>query len=400
MFQTIEAAPPDSILGLTDAFKKDPSPDKINLGAGVYKDDASQTPVLRAVKAAEERLLKEESTKVYLPIAGQPEYAHLVRGLLFGAEHPLVGADRAKTAYTPGGTGGLRVGADFLKSNLSAERVWLSSPTWANHRPVFTAAGFALAEYPYYRPATKDLDYAGMLRTLGGLGARDVVVLQPCCHNPTGVDLSMDQWREVAALAARRGWIPFLDFAYQGFGSSVEEDRAPLAVFAAAGADFLVASSFSKNMGLYRERTGALTLIASTAAAADAAYSQLKRTIRANYSNPAAHGALVAQMILEDAELRAQWRTELEEMRRRIAAVRAVFVAKLKSGGANGDFAHIADQRGMFSFSGLTDAQVDFLRREKSIYIVQGGRISVAGITTGNLDYLCASIVEALARAA
>jgi len=397
MFDSILPAPPDSILGLTDAWKNDPNPLKVNLGVGVYKDDAGNTPILAAVKAAEAAILQSATTKSYMPISGASDYGRCVQEMIFGGGHDIIGAARARTAHTPGGTAALRVGADFLKKVSPNATVWLSSPTWANHKGVFAAAGLAIADYPYYDALTRGLDFTRMREALEHIPAGDVVLLHACCHNPSGVDLNAEQWQTVAAIAARRGWLPFLDFAYQGYGDGLEQDRAGVLALAAACPEFIVASSFSKNFGLYQDRTGALTLVAGSAAAANNAFSNVEIVIRVNYSNPPAHGGLIVARILTDAPLREQWLAELTAMREHIAATRNQFVAALASHGVPGDFSFIARQKGMFSFSGLSDAQVRFLRDAKSIYIVGGGRINVAGITSRNLEYLCTSIREALA---
>ena len=398
MFDTILPAPPDSILGLTDAWRKDPNPLKVNLGVGVYKDPTGNTPILGSVKAAEAAILQSAVTKSYQPIAGAPEYAGHVQRMIFGADHGIVLDGRARTAHTPGGTAALRAGGDFLKGVLPQATVWVSAPTWANHKGVFGAAGFKIAEYPYYDAAGKCLDFGRMAEVLETIPAGDIVLLHACCHNPSGVDLSAGQWREVAAIAARRGWLPFLDFAYQGYGDGLEADRAGLLALAEACPEFLVASSFSKNFGLYQDRTGALTLVAGSAAAANHAFSHVEIAIRVNYSNPPAHGGLIVSKILGDDGLRAQWLRELSTMREHIAATRVRFVAALERHGVPGDFSFITRQKGMFSFSGLSDPQVKFLRETKSIYIVAGGRINVAGITDSNIDYLCQSIGEAVGR--
>ena len=396
MFDSIQPAPPDSILGLTDAWKKDPNPMKVNLGVGVFKDEQGNTPILPSVKAAEAALLQSATTKSYMPIGGAPEYGKLVQDMIFGAGHELIKSARARTAHTPGGTAALRVGGDFLKKVLPQATVWVSAPTWANHKGVFAAAGFKTADYAYYDPTTKGLDFAKMTESLEKIPAGDIVLLHACCHNPTGVDLTAEQWKTVAAISARRGWLPFLDFAYQGYGDGLEQDRAGVLALAAVCPEFLVASSFSKNFGLYQDRTGALTVVAGSAATVEAAFSNVEIAIRVNYSNPPAHGGLIVTRILSDAALRQQWMGELTAMREHIASTRAKFVAALGQHGVAGDFSFITRQKGMFSFSGLSDAQVKFLRDQKSIYIVGGGRINVAGITPKNIDYLCASIREAV----
>jgi len=398
MFDVILPAPADSILGLTDSWKNDPNPLKVNLGVGVYKDDSGNTPILAAVKAAEAAILHAATTKSYMPISGAPDYARCVQEMIFGDAHELITSARARSAHTPGGTAALRVGADFLKKASPNATVWVSSPTWANHKGVFAAAGLPTADYPYYDAASRGLDFASMQATLEQIPAGDIVLLHACCHNPSGVDLSAGQWQTVAAIAARRGWLPLLDFAYQGYGDGLEQDRAGVLALAAACPEFMVASSFSKNFGLYQDRAGALTLVAGSAGAAANAFSNVELVIRVNYSNPPAHGGLIVTRILTDDALRAQWLGELNAMREHIAATRVQFVAALGSHGVPGDFSFIARQKGMFSFSGLSDGQVKFLREAKSIYIVGGGRINVAGITSRNLEYLCTSIREAIAN--
>lgn len=396
MWQNVVAAPADSILGLTDAFRADTNPHKVNLGVGVYKDEAGRTPILQCVKAAEKLLLEGESSKTYLPISGDPRFAALVQELLFGEGSEVIASGRAATAHAPGGTGALRVGGDLLKKFRPEARVWVSRPTWANHKGVFTTAGFPLGEYAYYDPASRGLDFAGMVADLEKVPAGDIVLLHACCHNPSGVDLNPQQWRQVAKIAAEKGWMAFLDFAYQGFGEGVAEDRAGIVAFAEAGLDFFVASSFSKNFGLYNERTGAITVVSPSAAETVVAMSHLKSTIRVIYSNPPAHGGLVVTTVLGDSGLRAQWLEELAAMRERIKAMRTLLVEGLAKRGVPGDFSFITSQRGMFSFSGLSDEVVQWLRREKSIYVVAGGRINLAGLTRGNIDYVCEAIAQAL----
>ncbi len=398
MWKEIKAAPADAILGLSEAFKKDANPQKVNLGVGVYKDDQGITPILGCIKAAERTLLESENSKSYLPISGSPAYAANVQKLLFGADSEVIASKRAVTVHTPGGTGGLRVGADLLRQFNPAAKLWVSTPTWANHKGIFSAAKFEINDYPYYDSETKTIDFPAMLSTLEKVPAGDVVLMHVCCHNPTGVDLSIEQWEQVVAVAVSKGWIPFLDFAYQGFGSGIEEDRRAVELFAAAGIDFFVASSFSKNFGLYNERTGALTIVSPTAEEANVAMSHLKKTIRVNYSNPPAHGGLAASTVLDDAALYEQWIGEVAEMRERIKAMRSALVDGLAARGVKQDFSFIKQQRGMFSFSGLSDEIVTWLRENKSIYIVKGGRINLAGLTSANIDYVCDAIAEALNR--
>ncbi len=396
MWKNIQPAPPDSILGLTDEFRKDKNPRKVNLGVGVYKDDTGNTPILRCVKLAETELVEKQASKSYLPISGDPAYAAAVQRLILGEGNEVIGAGRAVTAHAPGGTGALRVGADLIHQFSPQARVWVSSPTWANHNGIFGAAGFGIERYAYYNPESKGLDFEHMMSDLKKIPAGDVVVLHTCCHNPSGVDLSHGQWRQVAALAAQSGWVPFLDFAYQGFGDGVDEDRFAVEQFAAVGVDFFVASSFSKNFGLYNERVGAITVVTPSASEATVAMSHLKTVIRTNYSNPPSHGGLVASTILNSSELQAMWLAELAEMRNRIVGMRKDLVAGLARQGVEGDFSFIEQQRGMFSFSGWSDEVVQWLRKNSSIYVVGGGRINLAGLTTSNIDYVCAAVAEAM----
>lgn len=396
MFEDITPAPPDAILGLTEAYQADPNPRKINLGVGVFMDENGHTPVLSSVKTAEAWLLEKETTKSYLPISGSPAYAAGIQDLLFGADHPLLREKRVQTAQTPGGTGGLRVGADFLRRLRPDATVWVSAPTWANHKAIFSAAGLQVKEYPWYDPATRGLAFAQTRSTLEAVPPGDIVLLHVCCHNPTGVDPDGQQWGELADLAASKGWLPFFDFAYQGFGTSLEADRAPLLLFAERGLEFVVSSSASKNFGLYNERTGAFTLVGTSASAASAAFSHVKTAIRANYSNPPRHGGAIVETILGSAELRAEWVAELSGMRTRIHSLRSALVAGMAARGVDRDFSFITRQNGMFSFSGLTDDQVRVLRDDHSIYIVGGGRINVAGITASALDPLCDAVASVL----
>jgi len=396
MWANIEPAPPDSILGLTEQFRNDPNPDKVNLGVGVYKDNEGNTPILKVIKKAEERLLASQTSKSYLPISGDPGYCRAVQRLVLGGKSEAMGSGRAVTVQAPGGTGALKVGADLLHRFNGSGRVWVSSPTWANHNGIFGDAGFAIESYRYYNPDSHDLDFQGLLDDLAGIPAGDVVVLHACCHNPSGVDLTDEQWDEVAGVADRQGWIPFLDFAYQGFGESVEADRYAVEKFAATGRDLFVASSFSKNFGLYNERTGALTIVCSDGDQAGVAMSHVKTVIRTNYSNPPSHGGLSAAIVLDDAQLYADWLEELAAMRDRIREMRHALVQGLAASGVPGDFSFIQRQRGMFSFSGLSDEIVQWLRAEKSIYVVGGGRINLAGLTTANIDYVCQAVAEAV----
>lgn len=394
MFQSIPLAPPDSILGLTAAYKSEPNPNKVNLGVGVYKDASGQTPILKSVKLAEERLLQSEKSKSYLPIDGAPEYGQLVQALMLGPDHEVLGSSRAATAQTPGGTGALRVAADFVKQMMPEATVWISDPTWANHPSIFEAAGLPTRTYPYYDPASHGIRFVAMLDAIQKMPAGDVLLLHGCCHNPTGVDLNPEQWRAVAQAAQTQGLLVLLDFAYQGFGSGLVEDALGLHCLVDAGLELLVASSFSKNFGLYNERIGALTAITQDAEGAERVRSQIKRCIRTNYSNPPAHGGAIVQTVLGDPELRTLWESEVTAMRERINSMRHLFVETLNEKGAGQDFSFIAQQRGMFSFSGLTPTQVQALRERHGVYIVGSGRINVAGLTESNMDYLCAAIAD------
>jgi aspartate/tyrosine/aromatic aminotransferase len=394
MFETITAAPPDAILGLSEAFKKDPRPDKINLSVGVFKDDQGRTPVLKCVKEAERRLLESETTKTYLSIEGSAEYGQAVRELMFGPEHEIVTANRACSAQCPGGTGALRVAADFLKKMFPTATVWFSTPTWPNHQGIFKSAGLKVASYPYFDAAQNGLDFDGMLATLNQVAAGDVVCLHGCCHNPSGVDPTPAQWTQIADVLAERRALPLLDFAYQGFGRGLAEDAVGLRTLARPGAELLIASSFSKNFGLYNERVGALTLVAQDAAAAEVALSQIKACIRTNYSNPPSHGGAIVSTVLRDAFLRQQWEQELAAMRDRINGMRALFQKSMSSRQTGRDWSFVTQQTGMFSFSGLNAAQVDTLREQHGIYIVRDGRINVAGMNAASMDRLCDAIAS------
>jgi aspartate/tyrosine/aromatic aminotransferase len=396
MFENLQQAPPDPILGLTDAFKRDPNPAKINLGVGVFQDESGKTPTLECVKRAEARLLEQGAAKTYLPIEGAAEYGKHVRSLLFGDGDARVGDGRAVSAHTPGGTGGLRVAGDLAKARLGLSRVLLSDPTWANHQAIFQAAGLAVDSYPYYDPQTHGLAFERMLDALGRAGPSDLVLLHTCCHNPSGVDPSPEQWRALADVAQRRGFLTLFDFAYQGFGDGLEQDAAPVRLFAERGLELMICSSFSKNFGLYNERVGALTLLAHDKQAGERALSQLKATIRSNYSNPPTHGGAIVQTVLGDAELSALWRRELDGMRESIAHMRRLFVEGLKHKGVSQDFSFITRQKGMFSFLGISPEQVDRLRDEFGIYVVRSGRANVAGMSESSMDRLCGAVAAVL----
>ncbi len=396
MFESISAAPADPILGLADLFRADDRPNKINLGIGVYKDETGKTPVLTSVKKAEQYLLENETTKNYLSIDGLADFARCTQALLFGNQSPLISAGRACTAQTPGGTGALRVAADFLANQTTVKRVWVSNPSWPNHKNVFNAAGLEVCDYAYYDAASHSLDFDGMIASLQDAQAGDVVLFHGCCHNPTGIDPTAEQWQQLAKLSQEKGWLPLFDFAYQGFARGLDEDAEGLRIFAASHQELLVASSYSKNFGLYNERVGALTLVAANSDVAKTAFSQVKYSIRANYSNPPSHGAAVVATILGNDALRTIWVQELTDMRQRIHRMRQLFVNTLAEKGANRDFSFIIKQNGMFSFSGLTKDQVVRLREEFGVYAVNSGRVNVAGMTPDNMSALCEAIVAVL----
>ena len=395
-FSGIEPAPADPILGLTEAFRKDPRPFKVNLGVGVFVDEKGTTPVLECIKRAERLLWETEKSKGYMPISGPAEFGEAVAKLVFGADFHGLALNAVAAAQTPGGTGALRIGAEFLKTFRPGGTVWMPDPTWDNHKSVFGAAGCPVKSYPYYDAARRGVDVDAMVAALATVPAGDVVLLHVCCHNPTGADVDAAGWARVADAAARAGWFPFFDFAYQGFGDGVAEDRAGLRTVLQKVPEALVASSFSKNMGLYGERVGALLLVAESAQAAGAAFSQIKRIVRTVYSNPPKHGGALARMVLDDAELRELWLQEVEAMRARIAGNRQLLVDGLAQRKTGMDFSFIVRQKGMFSYSGLSDAQVEFLREQKAIYMVKGGRINVAGLLPEALDHVCDSIAESL----
>lgn len=396
MFDSVQAAPPDAILGLTEAFRADHNPDKINLGVGVYQDDTGTTPVLECVKEAAKRLAESIGTKSYLPIPGAPAYGKAVQELIFGADHEIVTSRRAATSHTPGGTAALRVVGDFLKRTMPDSIVWLTNPTWANHAAVFEAAGVTTRKFPYFDAACNTLTYEQMLAALHVIPAGDAVLLQGCCHNPTGIDPTVEQWREIAGLMYARGVLPIIDFAYQGFADGIAEDTAGLHEFCRPGQEFIACTSFSKNFGLYRERVGSVNFVSANEAISETVQSQVKRAIRSNYSNPPAHGAELVVTVLEDRALRKQWEGEVTQMRNRINGIRQLFVKKLAEHGVPGDYSFITRQRGMFSFSGLRHEQVERLKLDHAIYIVNSGRINVAGITTKNVDRLAHAIAQVL----
>jgi len=396
LFAAVEMAPRDPILGLTEAFNADARANKVNLGVGVYYDDNGKLPLLAAVREAEKSRLESAPARGYLPIEGIPGYNAAVQQLLFGQDSPLLAAGRVATFEALGGTGGLKIGADFLKRLYPEAGVWISDPSWENHRALFESAGFKVSNYPYYDAATRGVNFDAMLACLNGLPANSIVVLHACCHNPTGVDLTVDQWPKVVEAVKARGLIAFLDCAYQGFGDGIEQDAAALRLFGASGLDFFVSSSFSKSFSLYGERVGALSIVTESKDEAARVISQVKRVIRTNYSNPPTHGAAVVAAVLSNPELRQRWEQELAVMRNRIRAMRTGLVDKLKARGVAQDFSFVERQRGMFSYSGLTSAQVDRLREEYGIYAVGTGRICLAALNSKNVDYVADAIAAIL----
>ncbi|HEX4336405.1 MAG TPA: amino acid aminotransferase [Polyangiaceae bacterium] len=395
-FSQIALAPADPILGLTEAFQADTRPTKVNLGVGVYQDETGKVPVLSVVREAEKRWYEREDSKSYLPIDGVVAYRKEVQTLLFGKDSPLVQAGRVVTAQALGGTGALKLGADFLRRFLPEANVYISRPSWENHRALFESAGFDVKEYPYYAASSHGIDFAGMKTLLGGLRPNSIVLLHAACHNPTGVDLNAAQWDEVVQVCRERSLVPFVDFAYQGFGEGIEEDAVAVRAFVKANIPFLVASSFSKSFSLYRERVGAISFVTADADETKRVTSQLKRTIRTNYSNPSSHGAQTVALVLAEPDLRSTWEKELGAMRERIRQMRTLFVQRLAAKGIDRDFSFIERQRGMFSYSGLELEQVRKLRSEFGLYIVDSGRICVAALNEKNIDYVADAIAKVL----
>ncbi len=396
MFAAVKLAPRDPILGLTEAFNADTRANKVNLGVGVYYDDQGKLPLLAAVREAEKARLEDAPARGYLPIDGFVAYNREVQRLVFGADSPLLADGRVATFEALGGTGGLRIGADFLKRLQPESQVWISDPSWENHRALFEAAGFIVNTYPYYDAATHGVNAKAMLEALDDLPAGSIVVLHACCHNPTGVDLSPEQWHEVIATVRERRLVAFLDLAYQGFGDGIESDAAAVRLFADSGLPFFVASSFSKSFSLYGERVGALSIVTLDRDETARVISQVKRVIRANYSSPPTHGATIVASVLSTPALRTKWEEELAGMRNRIRRMREELVARLAARGIEQDFSFVTDQRGMFSYSGLTSAQVDRLREEFAIYALSTGRICLAALNEHNIDTVANAIGKVL----
>ena len=396
LFAAVEMAPRDPILGLNEQYAADPNPHKVNLGVGVYTDENGKLPLLACVAAAEQQSVQAAKPRGYLPIDGIAAYDRAVQGLVFGTDSDIVTAQRVVTVQTLGGTGGLKVGADFLRRMNPKARVLISDPSWENHRALFTNAGFEVATYPYYDATVRGVDFAAMLAALQAAPAGTIVVLHACCHNPTGCDLTPVQWAAVVGVVKARGLVPFLDMAYQGFGVGLLEDGAAVGLFVASGLDFFVSTSFSKSFSLYGERVGALSVVCESAAEAARVLSQLKIVIRSNYSNPPTHGAQIVATVLTTPTLRAQWEQELGAMRARIKAMRLALVQALAAAGVTQDLAFITRQQGMFSYSGLNAAQMQRLRSEFGIYGVDSGRICVAALNHKNIDAVAAAIARVM----
>lgn len=396
MFEHVDIYPGDPILTLNENFISDPRAGKINLGIGVYLNEASKLPIMRAVLKAETALLKNPGARPYLPMEGAPAYRNQVQQLLFGAESQALAEMRIATVQSIGGSGALKVGADFLAAYFEKAQVWICDPTWDNHRAIFAGAGFAVNTYPYYSPATQYVDFEAMQAALNAVPAGDIVVLHACCHNPTGADLSEQQWRALATTIRNRALLPFFDIAYQGFGAGIEEDAFAIRHFVAEGIPLLVASSFSKNFSLYGERCGALNVVCTDAREAGNVLGQLKAAIRRNYSSPPTHGARIVSTVLESRDLRAEWTEELDAMCSRIKAMREGLYAQLHAMRPDRNFDYLLKQKGMFSYTGLTLAQVRKLREESAIYLLESGRVCIAALTAETIAPVTAAIAQVL----
>ena len=394
LFSAVEMAPRDPILGLNEQYNADTNPNKVNLGVGVYFDDNGKLPLLQCVQAAEKTMMATPTARGYLPIDGIVAYDNAVKALVFGAESDVVQSGRVSTVQAIGGTGGLKIGADFLKKVSPKAKVLISDPSWENHRAIFMNAGFEVENYAYYDAVKRGVNFEGMLASLNSAAAGTIVVLHACCHNPTGYDITASQWDQVIAVVKAKNLTAFLDMAYQGFGHGIAEDGAVIGKFVAAGLNIFVSTSFSKSFSLYGERVGALSVVASDKEEASRVLSQLKIAIRTNYSNPPIHGGAVVAAVLNNPELRAQWEQELAEMRVRIKAMRQKLVDSLKAAGVQQDMSFITTQIGMFSYSGLTKDQMVRLRSEFGVYGTDTGRMCVAALNSKNIDYVCASIAK------
>lgn len=396
LYQNVEMAPRDPILGLNEQFNSDTRTEKVNLGIGVYSDDEGRLPLLKAVRAAEQLQIEGANPRGYLPIDGLAAYNKGAQTLLLGKDSPVIAEGRAITVESIGGTGALKIGADFLKSLTPDSTVYISDPSWQNHRAIFNNAGFKVETYPYYCTETHGLDFAAMKSFFEALEPKSIVILHACCHNPTGMDPTMEQWQELLEIIQSRQLIPFLDIAYQGFGAGLEEDAQVVRLFAESGMEIFVSSSFSKSFSLYGERVGALTLTTADNTLTAKVLSQVKTVIRTNYSNPPTHGATVVATVLNSPELYKLWEDELGEMRVRIRNMREQLVEKIKEAGVEQDFSFVLEQNGMFSYSGLTEEQVERLREEFGIYAISTGRICVAALNSSNIDYVAKAIAAVL----
>ena len=396
MFEHVDAYAGDPILTLVETFNKDTRESKVNLGIGLYYDEAGRIPLLESVRQAEAARAAQPAARPYQPMEGAANYRQAVQHLLFGAEHPAVKEGRIATIQTIGGSGAIKIGADLLKRYFPTSEVWVSSPTWDNHRSMFEGAGFKVHDYPYYDASTGGVNFAAMLDTLKSLPAKSIVLLHPCCHNPTGVDLNQEQWLQVIAVAKANQLIPFMDIAYQGFGDGLDEDAFAIRAMTEAGVSFLLSNSFSKNLSLYGERCGGLSVICQNAEEANRVLGQMKFTVRRNYSSPPTHGGQVTAAVMNTAELRAIWEGEVAEMRVRIKAMRQKLFEVLTAKVPGRDFSYFVKQRGMFSYTGLTPEQVDRLREEFAVYLVRSGRMCVAGLNTRNVEYVADAMAAVL----
>ena len=397
MFETIKLCPPDAVFGLTEEFKIDSNPNKVNLSVGVYKDEQGRTPVMRAVHAAEQSMLAEHQSHGYLPIDGLPGFNQRVAELILGSEHPVILDKRFAAAQTPGGTASLRIAGEFLKHQCGVRAIWISNPTWANHSQIYRSAGLELKQYDYLDSLGTGIDFESVCRGVENASSGDAILLHTVCHNPTGVDPSDDQWSELLGLISKKKLYPIFDFAYQGFGSGLDSDAAPIRRFTESD-DFpgeaIICNSFSKNFNLYGERVGGITATAKTAETAAAMLSQIKLIIRTMYSNPPKHGGAIVERVLSDDALTADWTSELDGLRERIQRLRESFVEMMTERLPEADFSHIAKQRGMFSYSGISSEHVDLLKREYGIYLLRSGRVNIAGLNQSNLDYVCNAIAS------
>jgi aromatic-amino-acid transaminase len=396
LFSSVQLAPKDPIFGLTEAYNADQRPSKVNLGVGVYYTDEGKVPLLRAVLEAEKEVVAKEAPRAYIPIEGPNPYNSAVQNLLFGKDSALIEAGRVVTAECLGGTGALRVGGDFVKRLEPTAKAAISSPSWENHRGIFEAAGYEVLEYTYFDPKTRGVDFDGMVKSLASFPAKTLVILHACCHNPTGADLTKDQWQTIISICQQKQLIPFLDIAYQGFADGIEEDGTAVRMFADSGMSFFVSSSFSKSFSLYGERVGALSIVTQSKEESTRVLSQLKRVIRTNYSNPPTHGAAIVATVLNSPKLRQMWEDELAQMRDRIKSMRQGLKEKLAAAGVSQDFSFIEAQRGMFSYSGLTSDQVAKLQEQDGIYALSTGRICVAALNTKNIDRVAQAIARVL----